>query len=470
MAIQIRIPKIFRPRSRVVATPTVETVPDVAPPPRETQQKAFEESIPVTFMKSDIPEIDSAYGYGHLDGRRGTSPEPFEAFIGHTVESDAAERQLILLREREHNLRGEAAELRRQQGELVAQQQELTRAAERAAEHRQRLLSADADLESARQAEAATKPEGAMRLYALVYGVAGLCFIAADVVVSRSIVADAMEMTGFDAWAFAIGLAMISILIKPAYDRLVEEPFWEGKERRFALVIGCAALLAMGTLATLGAFRSEAHQRSVQIEMLEANEDMPIEQKAAEVEVHRAALLASPLGKASFVLSGVLFAIAGAVCVGISLRHLQGYRHTRRPVLKRVKRLSLEVNGLRATTEVLRDDATRRAVEMERLRVSLTGRPEPIELESQADALISEQSQVLAMLGPIRTERLRSLYRDGYGLGQVMARDSAAAAPPLSSSRRSSDASDGPRRKRARPYVALRRAIREATLRPGHSS
>src|SRR5207237_688586 len=102
--------------------------------------------------------------------------------------------------------------------------------------------------------------------HALIYLGAGAIFILGDVVMSQKIVADALSLTGTpflglvdESWVFALGLAMISIVLKPAYDRLVERHYWEGKEWKFVVTIGVLALLSIVTLWVLGAFRFEAN-------------------------------------------------------------------------------------------------------------------------------------------------------------------------------------------------------------------
>ena len=63
-------------------------------------------------------------------------------------------------------------------------------------------------------------------LAGIIYLAAGITFIFGDLIISHEIVAYALNIRdNYEAWAFAIGLAMLSVLLKPAYDRLVEQPF-----------------------------------------------------------------------------------------------------------------------------------------------------------------------------------------------------------------------------------------------------
>ena len=66
----------------------------------------------------------------------------------------------------------------------------------------------------------------------LLFLVAGISFLAGDLIISHEIVAYALNIRNpNEAWAFAVGLAMVSILLKPAYDRLIEQPYQENPEK-----------------------------------------------------------------------------------------------------------------------------------------------------------------------------------------------------------------------------------------------
>ena len=63
-------------------------------------------------------------------------------------------------------------------------------------------------------------------LAGILYLFAGIAFVTGDLIISHEIVAYALNIRdNYEAWAFAVGLAMLSVLLKPAYDRLVEQPY-----------------------------------------------------------------------------------------------------------------------------------------------------------------------------------------------------------------------------------------------------
>lgn len=177
----------------------------------------------------------------------------------------------------------------------------------------------------------------------ILFFVAGLVFMLADLVVSHEIVAYALHIRGsFEAWSFAVGLAMIPVLLKPAYDRLIELPYKQQKSRRTKVVYIAFKLLLVGfTLATLlilGLFRYEAYkadqlkeslgQRLAFLQAADELDATSVEQIQAltmQAEQLRQQLVQSRAGLLSFVLSGVLFALAGAVCLSIGLSVLLAY-------------------------------------------------------------------------------------------------------------------------------------------------
>ena len=189
-------------------------------------------------------------------------------------------------------------------------------------------------------------------LAGIIYLAAGITFIFGDLIISHEIVAYALNIRNtFEAWAFAFGLAGVSILLKPAYERIIEQPYLtqvntSSKKAHgyFQLIL---VVISIGTLSILGWFRYEAYKtdklkeainREIKSLQLEATPlisggqtvenpliTQKIEQKLREYDALNQQLVNSPWALLSFVLSGVLFAIAGAICLGIAFPVLQVY-------------------------------------------------------------------------------------------------------------------------------------------------
>lgn len=442
---------------------------DPAPLPIGDQRsapEAIESSVPVTYMSSGIPPVDSAFGYGHLDGKRGVPPESFREFIARSVESEGIERRIGELEAERRAVLERSALVRERRAELAKRSEDMAGLVEAESSAAALLAARASSLEEAEEHDRAKAATGSL-VQSGLFLLAAAVFILGDVVMAREIVADALDLTGNkllgvvdESWVFATGLAMISIALKPAYDRLVEKPYWEGRARAFVLTIGALALLSFVTLYVLGDFRAESHGNQVRIEQIEANADLSAGEKAVALGTVQERMLASSLGRWSFILSGILFAAAGAMSLGIGLRYARDWRYVRLPArlaAKKARELQEEASAL---AERLRADLRNRRPEIEQLRTLVAEDPRWEELEARAEALESERLALHSRLADVRSRRLGSLYDDGYQLGLVLGAEAATEAARVEIS------DERPRRRRPRPFVAVRRAIREAALRP----
>lgn len=189
-------------------------------------------------------------------------------------------------------------------------------------------------------------------LAGLIYFAAGLVFLSGDLIISHEIVAYALNIkNNMEAWAFASGLAGVTLLLKPAYERLVEEPYLKNPTERSKKLHGyfqtTLVVISVVTLSVLGWFRYEAYKadklkaginseiKSLQLAatpLIQGTETITdpaltqkIEAKMKEVDALNKQLVTSNWALLSFVLSGVLFAIAGAICFGIAFPILSSY-------------------------------------------------------------------------------------------------------------------------------------------------
>lgn len=189
-------------------------------------------------------------------------------------------------------------------------------------------------------------------LAGFIYLLAGLTFIFGDLIISHEIVAYALNIRNkFEGWAFAVGLAGVSILLKPAYDRLIEQPYLKNETKNarkyHGIFQGFLIFIALGTLGVLGFFRYESYKiaelkkgLNQEIKALQQQSTPLITGQAIQVDPALNAqieaklktynelnveLVNSPWAMLSFVLSGVLFAIAGAICLGIAFPSLTVY-------------------------------------------------------------------------------------------------------------------------------------------------
>lgn len=178
--------------------------------------------------------------------------------------------------------------------------------------------------------------------------VAALAFISADFIISYTVVSTQLllngqifggtEFLGFNpsALIFSLALAAIPFLLKPAYDRLVEQPYKLNKNKiYFNVLIILVALAALGLLVNTGFVRLKDFDDLKKIEQANANiigggmrlnllPEPPVPTSPEKPEYFIAFVV---------VVSGVLFAMGGAILLGMGLPELR----------KRVKRAWLKI-------------------------------------------------------------------------------------------------------------------------------
>lgn len=175
----------------------------------------------------------------------------------------------------------------------------------------------------------------------LLFLLAAIVFMTGDLIISHEIVAYALNIkNNTEAWSFAVGLAMVSVLLKPAYDRLIEYPYLEDKtlrsKRIYVIFKILVVIFTITTLCILGYFRYEAYRtdhlkNNINATILTLQEDDSFQNMALVEELSRKTeklsmdLVQNPSGMWAFVLSGVMFAIAGAICLGIAFPILVAY-------------------------------------------------------------------------------------------------------------------------------------------------
>ena len=178
--------------------------------------------------------------------------------------------------------------------------------------------------------------------------VAALAFISADFIISYTVVSTQLllngqifggtEILGFNpsSLIFSLALAAIPFLLKPAYDRLVEQPYKLNKNKNyFNVLIILVALTALGLLINTGFVRLKDFEDLKKIDQTNASvfgggmglgspAETPVPSNSEKPEYFIAFVV---------VVSGVLFALGGAILLGMGLPELR----------KRVKRAWLKI-------------------------------------------------------------------------------------------------------------------------------
>lgn len=281
--------------------------------------------------------------------------------------------------------------------------------------------------------------------YALLAGVlyllAGIAFVVGDLIISHEIVAYALNIRNTnEAWAFAIGLASLSILLKPAYERLVEEPYLKNQGKKlygaFQIVL---LVVSVGTLVVLGWFRYEAYKtdklkeginrqiKSLQLESTPIDPSMAvdegavlqkIEQKLQEYDQLNLDLVNSPWAMLSFILSGVLFAIAGAICLGIAFPILQTYWVRGLQLNPKIRRAKRRMRKLKPRMIEVQKRQHKAAAEKENFQNKLNLLEDVKELKEERSEIKKENNQLVELMRSALSDSRIHNFKNGYSTGE----------------------------------------------------
>lgn len=283
-------------------------------------------------------------------------------------------------------------------------------------------------------------------LAGIIYLAAGVVFLLGDLIISHEIVAYALNIkNNIEAWAFACGLAGVTLLLKPAYERLVEEPYLKNPTERSRKIHGyfqtSLVTIAIVTLTVLGWFRYEAYKvdklkasinseiKALQLSntpLIQGTQTVEnpeitkqIETKMKEVDTLNKQLVNSNWALLSFVLSGVLFAIAGAICFGIAFPILSSYWKRwfwHNPSINRANRKIKKLNV--KLTDVKKpwfENASKLDLNAQKLEIL----PDMSELKLKLSKLEEDSAAILEKIKLAMESSRTSIFNSGYDSGNI---------------------------------------------------
>jgi hypothetical protein len=399
-------------------------------------------------MDEQQPNQNSDYQHGYTSGLEGLDRQVYEAYLSSNVSHDWVLDRLNQKRSELDTLKNKRQETIQLHKQSYDKLQDHVMGVNHSAK---RIKELDASVSEINQQteELKDKRRDSAPYYSLVAGliflVAGISFIAGDLIISHEIVAYALNIRNpNEAWAFAIGLAMLSVLLKPAYDRLIEEPYQKGDspkaKSRYANFKLILSIFTIVTLIVLGWFRYEAYRtdklkeainKSVKILQLNAVDPLtgaPINSPELTNKIEKALqnsdqmnldLVNSPWALLSFVLSGVLFAIAGAISLGMALPVLQGFWLRWLQIDPKLWRLRRRKKKIEKQLEALHGTISQQLTQKSILENDLAVLP-------TWDELKQEESDIRIEIENLEEERKLALtdsriqsFGDGYAHGQV---------------------------------------------------
>ncbi|MDJ1503483.1 hypothetical protein [Xanthocytophaga agilis] len=381
-------------------------------------------------------ETNNEFSHGLDNGKLDLEKKHYESFLSSQV----------LYNQSIEKLQNRKSELARLETELQEAQKESAQWIEKSQQHthqiplkeqqadrlRDTANKAGIEKEQLRELRKNTRNDNPF-LIGLFYVLAGLLFITGDLIISKDIVAYAFGFKGFEAWSFAGGLAALSLLLKPAYERLIEHYYQEGKYKRYIYFKMVLLFFALTTMAVLGLYRYDAF-RVDKMKAFLNNEATYLQSGAgtnsptliAKLDSLRRQriqlneeLLNDPWGAWSFVLTGILFAVSGAVCLGVGTPIVQTYwkRWVQIPIrIGQMKRLEKRTQKQLEKVETqLSQEKAQKAISENHL--AMFSKPE--ELQSEIKTIRAEIRDLTDQQGLYDVERRVSQYNDGYVRGKV---------------------------------------------------
>ncbi len=388
------------------------------------------------------------YQHGYASGIEGIDRQSYENYLSSNVHKDWTTDQLYRKQEALTTVQSQKQEVLHKQKLSYDQLQKETMGLNGNIRKMQDLEASishiDSETEILKERRGSKAPTYSL-IAGLIFLAAGISFIAGDLIISHEIVAYALNIRNSnEAWAFAIGLAMLSVLLKPAYDRLIEEPYHkqdspkaQTRYARFKLIL---SIFAIATLVVLGWFRYEAYRtdklkeainksvKNLQLNAVDPMTGAPINSPELTNKIEQALrnsdqlnlnLVNSPWALLSFVLSGVLFAIAGAVSLGMALPVLQGFWYRWLQIDPKLWRLRRRRKRILKQIDPLQETLANQLAQKNILENELANLPVLDELKKEEQELLLAIKQLEEDRRQAITQSRVSAYTDGHERGRV---------------------------------------------------
>lgn len=367
----------------------------------------------------------SPFEEGVIDGVIRVDPIPFQNFIEHSENADLTEKQIA---ENQRRMLSKEAEYHQVKTDLLKWKKLFFENSEADLLQQEKITHLEAErheLDTLIQ-QSKNRAEGIKMEFsifpALLFFGAAIVFIIADVFFTNQVVGYLFDMQDDEGLLIAIGLAGITFLIKPAIDRMLEKPYRDNRHVKrvhgFYLFVGIAALVMLGYLGYLrlegvgiqGASNVNT-DTTVTLDMLQNNGGQALSDTSTIDQI----IHGFP-SQVLFIMSSLLFALAGAVCLSISLPNLTlaerkiRYRALVRIYKKKGKDILKSIEYIR-----IKQNEYKVASQEADLQISLL-RPLDV-VESEWNALVRESDQLAKELSQAEIQKEKALYVEGYGRG-----------------------------------------------------
>lgn len=408
-----------------------ETKKDI---PGNGQEKKAEVSN--AMEQVDDTEIIDLYDYGFTNGLLKIDSDFFNLWIEAFDQEKLYDQKLLNLKKQKEGLRARIIQ--------TAQQRELLEKAvisndrlgietkRKIGQLGERMAGQQEKEEKLEQAiEDSTPHYKAVSVILFLFG--GLVFIVADVLFSQNVLTNVLDMPGWEAWILAIAVGATTFAIKPAVDRVFEQPFIKGENKRrnhaFLIVVSLLILTALGML---GAFRNQAQYATEEIARVR-EEMYAIQSSEADgmtvADPEKLKTLREDLQRfnkelyldwrvqTGFILISILFALAGAICFSIGLpagsKLIVRQKHRRR-----LREMLSVLELMKKEFDNLYDQLAEHEIAAADSRQQLEHLPDPEDLRTEEKVLAEKESLLQEERTNYRAQRHKLWYKMGYLRGE----------------------------------------------------
>lgn len=357
------------------------------------------------------------YEQGFIDGALKTDEQPFEAYIEFTQERKKVFAQLEEIRTESAKVRQEIQRIDADKADgernIIHALHQLENLDRKITEKEQTVQGLTQEIKSTQEKIQHLNPKPNL-FSAIVLLTASAVFFAAEVTISVDVFFNILKLEGIKGWLFAGAIAVLSIGLKPAMDRLGEEPYLNGRKDVMKWFLGFFALVTMVFLGLLGHFRMNGEKvnnsgGNTQGE-ISYNSFAPAVGEISNPNIYNDNL------DAIFIISSILFAVMGATCLSIGLPLLYAQRQ-KRSHQKSIKALNEKVEGIRLSREALFEEVVRCKQNADEAKARLADLPDKALLDSRLQALQEKEQEVIAALYQAKSAADTAWYRSGYERG-----------------------------------------------------
>lgn len=245
-------------------------------------------------------------------------------------------------------------------------------------------------------------------LVAIVFVVVALVFLFAEFWITSDLFFNVLDLEKHMSYIIACAIALSSFAIKPAIDRIFEEPYLQGR-RKFLMksLLAVFSVLALTALGFLGYYRNIA----------EANK-MKFLDESSEISAQQLAdLIGHPAMLTVYTLLSIIFALAGAICFSIGLP-VFNLEFKKRRMSRKIKEQTEALKKLAENLQLLREEWTAKNAAYRTAALSLNRLPDMQVLRSKLEELKEQELQEIEYIFKYQEMADRAWYEEGRSRGE----------------------------------------------------